>query len=267
LLESSGAWIAAAEETLGRHGLHGIAGVELSENIPGDQRACHLELHAGAETAPYAVLANGVTGLSAQRADRLSVDILSGAPVVTDVLGELTLRRDVRAFFQGNRFLVGELVGGVLDAVPPDMPVVDLYAGVGLFGLSLAVRGGGPVTLVEGDPISGADLERNASPFGERVRVERKSVELFLAGWSNDEASTFIVDPPRTGMSRDALTGIIAAGPAVLVYVSCDVATLARDARLLLDAGYDLRSTTGLDLFPNTAHVETMAVFAREPDN
>jgi tRNA/tmRNA/rRNA uracil-C5-methylase (TrmA/RlmC/RlmD family) len=66
----------------------------------------------------------------------------------------VVLRRDVRSFFQGNRFLIEPLVRHLLDAVP-DSPVVDLYAGVGLFGLSLAGRGHG-VTLVEGDPVSGA---------------------------------------------------------------------------------------------------------------
>ena len=64
-------------------------------------------------------------------------------------------------------------------------------------------------------------------------------------------------------MSKDAIAGIIQKTPARIVYVSCDVATLARDARTLLDAGYELEELTGIDLFPNTAHVETIAVFAR----
>ena len=75
--------------------------------------------------------------------------------------------------------------------------------------------------------------------------------------------ATFIVDPPRTGMSKEALAGIVRHRPARIVYVSCDVATLARDTRTLLDAGYELTGVTGIDLFPNTAHVETVAVFSR----
>jgi 23S rRNA (uracil1939-C5)-methyltransferase len=62
-------------------------------------------------------------------------------------------------------------------------------------------------------------------------------------------------------MSRDAMREILRAAPARLVYVSCDVATLARDTRLLLDAGYELDALTGIDLFPNTAHVESIATF------
>ena len=61
----------------------------------------------------------------------------------------------------------------------------------------------------------------------------------------------------------DALKGVTERSPTRIVYVSCDVATLARDARRLADAGYSLQEVTGFDLFPNTAHVESVAVFAR----
>jgi 23S rRNA (uracil1939-C5)-methyltransferase len=120
------------------------------------------------------------------------------------------------------------------------------------------------VTLVEGDPASGVDLQGNAEQFGQRVRVERRSVERFTQqdrAWAQD--ATVIVDPPRTGLSKEALAGMITAAPPRIVYVSCDVATLARDARALIDAGYTLDGLTGVDLFPNTAHVESVAVFQR----
>ena len=75
--------------------------------------------------------------------------------------------------------------------------------------------------------------------------------------------ATFIVDPPRTGLSKEAIGGIVKRRPARIIYVSCDIATFARDTRSLIDAGYELGGVTGMDLFPNTAHVETIAVFAR----
>jgi 23S rRNA (uracil1939-C5)-methyltransferase len=75
--------------------------------------------------------------------------------------------------------------------------------------------------------------------------------------------SLLIVDPPRTGMSREALQGAIALGVPRVVYVSCDVATLARDARRFIDAGYALDTIAGFDLFPNTPHVESVVTFAR----
>jgi tRNA/tmRNA/rRNA uracil-C5-methylase (TrmA/RlmC/RlmD family) len=148
---------------------------------------------------------------------------------------------------------------------------VDLYAGVGLFGLSLAAAGTEDVTLVEGDPTSGADLKANAEPFEPRVRVDRRSVETFLrshvgrvprSGPAGTDA-TFVVDPPRTGLSKEALAGVVESQPARIIYVSCDIATLARDTRALFDAGYELGGLTGIDLFPNTAHVESVATFVR----
>ena len=194
--------------------------------------------------------------------------MLSGATTLTDTLrlddGErlssVRLDRDVRSFFQGNRFLLEPLVRHVVSHVG-NGPVVDLYAGVGLFGLSCAAANGGPVILVEGDLISSADLHRNAATFGDMVHVERRSVEAFVRSARFAGGTTVIVDPPRTGMTRDAVQGIIRGGPVRVIYVSCDVATLARDARLLVDAGYELREVSGMDLFPNTAHIETIAVF------
>ena len=96
----------------------------------------------------------------------------------------------------------------------------------------------------------------------DRARVERRSVESWLQSAPPSGDATFIVDPPRTGMTKDAVAGILHAHPMRIVYVSCDVATLARDTRTLLDAGYELEGLTGFDLFPNTAHVESVAVFS-----
>ncbi len=277
LAPATNAWIAAAQELLKRE--RGLAGIEIAENVAGDERAVHLELHEKVDVAPFARLVNlaPLTGLSAQRADSPVVERLAGEPVVTDVLhvldGDsastpgpkgpvLRLRRDVRAFFQGNRFLLERLVRHVVSLVPAG-PIVDLYAGVGLFGLALAAAGADRVTLVEGDPISGTDLQANAAPLGARTRVEPRSVETYLRSATPPAHATFIVDPPRTGMSKDALAGLVRHHPARIIYVSCDVATLARDTRTLLDAAYELDEVTGIDLFPNTAHVESVAVFTR----
>lgn len=266
LAASTDAWLGGVQEQLRQRGLTGLAAIELSENVAGDQRASHLELHAGAEVTSFAPMASGLTGLSAARADQPGVEILAGTPAVTDTLNGVTLRRDVRAFFQGNRFLLERLVEHVGRLVP-DGPVIDLYAGVGLFGLSLAAARAAPVTVVEGDPISGADLLTNAQPFGDRVRVERRSVEHFLALVRDRKedigGATMIVDPPRTGMTKEAMAGVIGGRPRRVVYVSCDVATFARDTRTFIDAGYELGELSGIDLFPNTAHVESVAVFDR----
>jgi 23S rRNA (uracil1939-C5)-methyltransferase len=278
------AWIAEAERVMAQERLNGLAGVELAENAPGGERVCHLHLAAGTDAAPFARLADGgrLTGLSAERADRIGVEQLMGSAFVSDVVttraGDVPLtvrlRHHVSSFFQGNRFLLEPLVRHVAGRVPSG-PVVDLYAGVGLFGLALAAAGREGVTLVEGDPVSVADLASNAEPYGPRVSVDSRSVETFLLGAGPPDtsdatatcvavsAATVILDPPRTGISKDALRSLVRAQPPHLVYVSCDIATLARDTRALLDGGYALDDVTGIDLFPNTAHVETVASFTR----
>jgi 23S rRNA (uracil1939-C5)-methyltransferase len=257
-LPETNAWIADLERVLKSEELSGLAGIEIAENIPASERAAHPELHAGINPARFAKLSSSSS----------VTDVLRPAAGVA-----LRLRRNVRSFFQGNRFLLERLVHDVAACVPPG-PVVDLYAGVGLFGLSLAASGTEHVTLVEGDAFSGADLQGNAEPFHDQVEVVRSSVEEFLrsAGLESKtrptdgvDSPTYIVDPPRTGISKEALTAIIQRQPVRLVYVSCDVATLARDARMLLDGGYDLSGVTGIDLFPNTAHVESIATFVRQP--
>jgi 23S rRNA (uracil1939-C5)-methyltransferase len=264
MLDATVAWIDAAEARLRSDKLAGLASIEIAENVLATERAVHFELEPGTDPQRFSVLASdGVTGLSAQVLDRRGVTTLSGTPGVSDAIGTLRLHRDARAFFQGNRFLLDTLVQRV-SALVPDEPVVDLYAGVGLFGLSLAAARGAQVTLVEGDAISGRDLEGNATPYGDRVRVIRTSVEDFLRHDKPAAQETFIVDPPRTGLSLDAARAITAVKPPRIVYVSCDVATLARDARVLVDADYSLHEVSGLDLFPNTAHVETIALFQRQ---
>ena len=271
MLPATADWIEMAESRLHAEQRRGLVSIEIAENIPATERACHLELEPGTDPAPFAGLAtDGITGLTAHVLDRRGIDHLFGVGVVTDSLtysdsGDvaLNLRRDARSFFQGNRFLLEALVQRVCSLVP-EGPVVELYAGVGLFGLSLAAMRGAEVTLVEGDPASGHDLEENARPYAGRARVVRTSVEDFLHHDTPAPHETFIADPPRTGMSPDAVRAIAAAKPARIVYVSCDVATLARDARVLVDADYSLREISAVDLFPNTAHVETIAVFQRQ---
>jgi len=265
LLPATVAWVEGVEARLREGALNGLTSIEVAENIAATERAAHLELEPGTDARAFAALAtDAITGLSAQVLDRRGVVTIAGVPTVSDSIGSLVLKRDVRAFFQGNRFLLDALVRHVSDVVSENAPVVDLYAGVGLFGLSLAAAGRTDITLVEGDPISAHDLEQNARPFAARARVERSSVEAFLRQSTMAAAATVIVDPPRTGMSREAVQCILRVKPARLLYVSCDVATLARDVRALVDHGYALEQVSAFDLFPNTAHVESVCVLRRD---
>jgi 23S rRNA (uracil1939-C5)-methyltransferase len=229
--------------------------IELSENVGASERVVHMET---------------VQPLDARIVETLtSLDGLTPGPYVTDTLNAdgtpVTLRRHVLAFFQGNRHLVQPFAAHVVEQIPSGDDVIDLYAGVGLFAVCAAASRGARVTAVEGDRVAAADLVANAAAAA-AVTPVHQPVEAFLAGAkpADREPTTVIVDPPRTGMSRDAVNGIIRLAPRRVVYVSCDAPTLARDARRLVDAAYEVERIDAFDLFPNTPHVETVMVFRRE---
>jgi 23S rRNA (uracil1939-C5)-methyltransferase len=196
--------------------------------------------------------------------------VTGGSPEVSDPLSAVTggrvadgtIRRHAEAFFQGNRFLLSSLVVAVADSVSDAGEVLDLYAGVGLFSVPLAAMGHLEVTAVEGDRASGGDLRENARAQEPRLKAHVSGVEAYL-GALRVAPATVVVDPPRVGLSKEASEQLVRLRAPRIVYVSCDPPTLARDARRLLDAGYRLTSLRAFDLFPNTPHVESLAVFDR----
>ena len=236
--------------------------VEVTENIAADQRALHLDATGPFDPRAVAALAGeaGITGLT------LGAQLLGGDPHVVDAVAvdgrQLALRRHVRSFFQGNRFLLGELVGRVLQHVPTYAEVVDLYAGVGLFSIAAALAREAHVQAVEGDRTAARDLAFNAAAQHGAVEAIARPVESFVRGGGR-AVDVVIIDPPRTGMSREAVDRVLPLDAPVLVYVSCDVATLARDMRRFIDAGYRLEAIDAFDLFPNTPHVETVVKLER----
>lgn len=236
--------------------------VEVSENISADARALHLDVPGPLDPRPFAPLANtdGITGVA------LGSQLVGGDPHVTDRLDvdgqTITLRRHVQSFFQGNRFLLGALVKRVLEHVPHGAEVVDLYAGVGLFSIAAAAARDAHVQAVEGDRTAATDLAFNAASHRGAVEAIPRPVESFVR--AGDRAvGVLIIDPPRTGMSREALERALALNAEGVIYVSCDVATLARDLRRFSDAGYHVAAVDAFDLFPNTPHVETVVKLER----
>jgi 23S rRNA (uracil1939-C5)-methyltransferase len=248
--------------------------VVVAENVAATERVLHLEPRDGArldDLARRLALPDGVHGLTTE-VRRRTIPI-AGSPSVTDHAGQLfgeapapvgaltTWTRKASSFFQGNRYLMGALVRRVLELADAD-PFLDLYSGVGLFAVALAARGGTGIA-VEGDRSSGSDLDANAAPWRERLTVIHSSVEAFATRPSDSPPGVIVLDPPRTGVSPDALGALLSWNAPRVVYVSCDPPTLARDAARVLGAGYALRSLDAFDLFPNTPHVETVACFER----
>lgn len=254
----------------------GVTSLEIAEDLPGDQCVLHLPRCRDSDTMadlwPRLAELPGVTGLtSAGDVGAGGPRILAGEPRLTDPLGSflpsdgagvLTLGRHAHAFFQANRYVVRDLVTAVASlAVEPT--VVDLYAGVGLFAVCIAARQGGHVTAVERDSSSVPDLRANAGPLVPAVDVVRAPVETYLKRTPRLTGTTVIVDPPRAGLSREVLTRLARARPDRIVYVSCDVATQARDLRAFGPLGYRVALVKAFDMFPNTPHLETVVSLER----
>jgi 23S rRNA (uracil1939-C5)-methyltransferase len=197
-------------------------------------------------------------------------------PIERSVFG-IKYTFDPECFFQVNHLLLETLVETVIGERSGGL-AIDLYAGVGLFALQLARRfkrvratevSKRAVTWAktnirnnELNNIGFSDLsaERFLSlmlPDKRRVKAKRSAPIRKV-----DQVDLVVLDPPRAGASGKVLTDLIDIKPAEIVYVSCDPSTLARDLRVLLDAGYNLRSVTGVDLFPQSYHVETVASLA-----
>lgn len=247
-------------------GVREVSDLEVSENVDASERVIHLTTTAPegpARLSPVRGM-DGVSGVTCGARSRQRPEIVDGTPYVTDTLSiggqKVALRRHVLAFFQANRFLLRNLVEHVCSRIGPNATVVDLYAGVGVFAVSAAVTRASRVIAVEGDRLGAEDLEANAAQARSRIEAVHQSVEIFTEQTSV-RPDTLLVDPPRTGMSRAALSGAINLRAHQILYVSCDVATLARDARRLVDAGYRLVRVDAFDLFPNTPHVESVVEF------
>lgn len=167
------------------------------------------------------------------------------------------------AFFQVNTAQAGAVVSLVRARLGDRhwARIADLYCGVGAFALALSDLAD-RITGVEIEPAAVADARHNAELNG-RANVE------FIAG---DAASlpvgiapqdAVLLDPPRKGASRELIAVLTRARPTRIIYVSCDPATLARDLALLTQAGYRAHDIQPVDMFPQTAHVETVATLDR----
>jgi len=187
---------------------------------------------------------------------------LIGSSRVTYIIRGRSFRVTAGGFFQVNIPQAEVLVDLVLDKLNLQgrESVLDLYAGVGLFTAFLAERAS-LVTSVESYPPAVTDADENLRDF-ENVTLIEGSVEEVVPDLEGPFDAA-VVDPPRNGMEGRALDALAAHQPRTIIYVSCDPATLARDAKRLAQKGYRLMDIQPVDMFPQTFHIECVAHFAR----
>jgi 23S rRNA (uracil1939-C5)-methyltransferase len=166
------------------------------------------------------------------------------------------------AFFQTNLDGAGTLVDIVSDAVEQShcRSIMDVFCGVGLFSAFLA-ESAEQIIGIESSPAACDDFAINLDKYEIVSLYQGKAEDIIRLVVEKPDCA--IVDPPRSGLKREAAQGLIDKSPHLLIYVSCNPSTLARDAKHFLEAGYRLESSTLVDMFPQTFHIESVNIFKK----
>ncbi len=195
---------------------------------------------------------------------------VAGATELVDEAGPVHVTAAFGAFVQSHRAQSAELSRRVtlaVTALGPSPRVLELYAGSGALGLAVAVAGA-RVTMVESFEPAARGIARSAAGDGISVEAHADDAERFVlrAASSGDAFDAVIVDPPRRGLPPGLRRAIAALGPRLLVYVSCEPATWARDVSHFAELGLACTRLEALDMMPHTDEVEILASLeAREP--
>ena len=192
---------------------------------------------------------------------------LGGRSHVRETVAGISFLVSPTAFFQTNVEAAERLVGLVLDATPAQAnPVLDLYAGSGLFSLPLAHRGH-MVTAVEENAVAVRDAEVNMRLNRlppQRVRLLATSVETALTRLRREAFDQVVLDPPRSGCPPKVLHALFGRQrPARVLYVSCNPEALANELPAILQHGYRISRVQPVDMFPHTTHIETFVLLDR----
>jgi 23S rRNA (uracil-5-)-methyltransferase RumA len=203
---------------------------------------------------------SGIVGL-VRHGDTVREETLGGVARLEENVRETAYRIGARSFFQVNVGILEKVFDDMKDAVRgfPDATIADLYSGLGTFGIFLA-GGAREVFGVEADPANLRYLKKNIelNKAGNFAVCEGTSEE-WLPALLEREIGIVILDPPRKGVDPALLADLAASEVALVLYLSCNPATLARDLKTLLTA-YDIRELKIYDFFPHTPHIETLAI-------
>jgi 23S rRNA (uracil1939-C5)-methyltransferase len=188
-------------------------------------------------------------------------EVLAGSDYTIMQVKDRQFRVSGGSFFQVNTPLAEYMVEKIEAALPFDPGLVlELYSGVGLFSAFLASKAEKLIS-VEASESAAEDFAHNLDDF-DNVDLYQGPVEDILPELIV-EPEVVLVDPPRTGLHRKVIRDLISMQPSLLIYISCDPATLARDSKLLIEAGYTVQKFIPLDFFPQTYHIETLSFWSR----
>lgn len=190
-----------------------------------------------------------------------SVVLAGNEAVIMEILNR-SFQVSAAAFFQVNTRMAELMVRHLLEVLPLDASSVllDVYCGVGLFSAFLAPKVH-KLVGIEVSPAACHDFVENLDEFDNVELYEASAADVLRQ--INFHPDAILVDPPRSGLERFALEGVLAQGARWVAYVSCDPATLARDARRLSMGGYRLMQITPFDFFPQTYHIESVSLWEK----
>jgi len=166
------------------------------------------------------------------------------------------------SFFQVNTVMAGKMVEHLLTNLPisQSATVLDVYSGVGLFSAFLAPKCR-RVIGIESSESSCEDFTVNLDEFDNVELYEGEAEDVIPHLETKPEI--VLVDPPRAGLEKAVVDGILKLSPGLIAYISCDPSTFARDAARIINGGYKLKEITPFDLFPQTYHIESISIFER----
>jgi 23S rRNA (uracil1939-C5)-methyltransferase len=166
------------------------------------------------------------------------------------------------SFFQTNFSGAEALVEKVVEIIQLKKPehLLDVYCGVGLFSAFFADQVK-TISAIEFSPSACSDFSENLDEFDNISLFQGKAEQIMP--YLDADFDCILVDPPRAGLKKDVVSSIITRDPELLIYVSCNPSTLARDTKFLATAGYRLDSSILVDMFPLTFHIESINVFKK----
>jgi len=188
-----------------------------------------------------------------------------GVKTLSEKLGKYKFSFEISSFFQVNPEQaknIYEYAAGKAKEYGAQS-ILELYAGIGTLSCFLA-ENARSVTAVESWKAASKYILKNARRNNlDNIKVYEDTAEKVATELSNERFDTIVLDPPRTGCDKTVIEAISKISPQTVIYVSCNPATLARDAKLLAENGYTLISAQPFDMFPQTGHVETVAVIEK----
>ena len=193
---------------------------------------------------------------------------LWGEDFLSDTLCGLTFRLSVPSFYQVNPAQTEVLYGKALEfaGLTGAETVLDLYCGIGTISLVMARKAGmvwGAEVVPQAVDDAIANAQRNHIENARFLCADAGEAARYLEG-EGVRPDVVCVDPPRKGLAEDVVDTIADMGPERVVYVSCDPGTLGRDVKRFAGRGYTLKKAVAVDMFPRTAHVETVVLLSRE---